>query len=59
MGKVHAAAATVTIRKAADMTPARRKNVARWLREQARFLERHASELSPRFTARLLYRRPE
>lgn len=60
MGKVKEhAAAIVTIRRASDMTPKGRKEVARWLRRQALFFERHADQLSPRFTARYLYSRAE
>jgi hypothetical protein len=38
------------------MTKRGRKDVARWLRRQAGFLERHADQLSHRFTARYIYR---
>lgn len=49
-------AAIVTIKDAQDMTPEGRKDIARWLRRQAAFLEKHAEELSNRYTARYLYR---
>jgi hypothetical protein len=48
-------AAIVTIHKAANMTPAGRKRIAKWIRKQADFLEQNAKELSPRYTARYLY----
>ena len=48
-------AAIVTIKDAARMTPKGRRDIARWLRRQAHFLEKYAKELSPRFTARYLY----
>ena len=53
--KKEKSAAVVTIRDAADMTPKGRKEVARWLRRQAAFLEKYSEQLSSRFTARYLY----
>lgn len=55
MAKEHAAA-IITIKDAAKMTARGRRDIARWLRRHASFLERHASEFSARFTARYLYR---
>jgi hypothetical protein len=55
-GRKEESAAIVTIKRAADMSAKGRRDIARWLRRQAMFLERHAKELSPRFTARYLYR---
>lgn len=49
------AAAVVTIRRASEMTPEGRKEVAAWLRRQARLLLDHADDLSDRHTARYLY----
>jgi hypothetical protein len=49
-------AAIVKIKRAAHMSPKGRKDIARWLRRQAAFLEGHAKELSDRFTARYIYR---
>ncbi|WP_165435410.1 hypothetical protein [Bradyrhizobium sp. Leo121] len=49
-------AATVVIRDASDMTERGRREVALWLRRQARFLEKHADSLSRRYRARYLYR---
>lgn len=48
------AAATLTIHHPADMSAKGRRAVATWLRKQATYLERHAKELAPRFTARYL-----
>ena len=49
------AAATVTIRDAAHMTPRGRKAIAKWLRSRATLLEKHGDLLAPRFTARYSY----
>ncbi len=54
--KKRVAAAIVTIRRAHDMTPRGRSALAKWLRQQARFLEQYGAELGSRFTARYLYR---
>lgn len=48
-------AATITIRRAADMSPKGRKAIANWMRRQARFLEKKADKLAARFTARYMY----
>ena len=48
-------AAVVTIFAAPEMTSEGRKNVVKWLRQQARFLEKYGPELAARFTARYLY----
>lgn len=49
------AAAVITIRDAADMTPSGRKSIALWMRRQADFLVREGDNLSNRYTARYLY----
>lgn len=49
-------AATLTVHRASDMTPLGRKQVAQWLREQARFLVRSGADYSRRYTARYYYR---
>lgn len=54
--KKEVAAAIVTIRRAADMTPAGRRAVAAWLRAQAGGLIKHGKEYDVRFTGRYLYR---
>jgi hypothetical protein len=56
MAKKEQSAAIVTIKRASEMTPKGRRDIARWLRRQASFLEKYAKQLSPRFTARYLYR---
>lgn len=48
-------AAVLTIKDAADMTDEGRRQVAKWLRKQARWLEEAGQEYSPRFRARYLY----
>jgi len=52
----HQSAAIITIRDAAKMSVKGRRSIAAWMRKQAMFFERYAKELSPRFTARYLYR---
>ena len=49
-------AAIVTIFKASDMTKRGRKQIADWLRKQAKTLEQNADQLANRYTARYLYR---
>jgi hypothetical protein len=49
-------AAIVTIKDASKMSASGRKAVAAWLRRQASFLLSHSKQLSPRFTARYLYK---
>lgn len=48
-------AAIITVFAAEKMTPAARRRIAGWMREQAKFLEKHRKEFSPRFRARYLY----
>jgi hypothetical protein len=48
-------AAIVTIKDAPEMSKRGRKLVAKWLRQQADFLEKEGDNLSKRFTARYLY----
>jgi len=43
---------TVTVHRAADMTPTGRKQIAAWLRRQASFLETEGEKCAKRFTAR-------
>jgi len=47
--------ATLTIRRAADMTPEGRHRIAVWIRKQAAFLLHNSKELGPLFAARYLY----
>lgn len=49
-------AAILTLKDAPLMNKRGRKNIAAWLRRQAGFLEKHADQLSNRFTARYIYR---
>ncbi len=44
--------ATVTLRGASKLTPRGRKQLAAWLRKEAKHLERCGREYAPRFTAR-------
>ena len=48
-------AAILTIKDAARMTPKGRKEIAQWLRIQAKNVERDGEEYARRFTARYLY----
>lgn len=49
-------AAVVTVFRAPDMTLSGRRAIARWLRQQAIYIERYANNLAAeRFTARYLY----
>ena len=50
------AAAIFTIKRPADMTLRGRKQIAKWLRRQADFLEEAGDEMSDRFRARYMYR---
>lgn len=52
--KLHTAA-IVTIYGAPRMNWEGKRKIARWLRRQADFLEKHNKELSERFTARWEY----
>jgi hypothetical protein len=49
-------AAVVTVFDAPKMDKRGRKRVAKWLREQAEFLEQYGQEFAGRFTARYLYK---
>lgn len=49
-------AAIVTVRDADKMTKVGRKKIAKWLRQQAGFIEQHGQEFAGRFTARYLYK---
>jgi hypothetical protein len=53
--KKEESAVILTIKDAPDMTAKGRRQIAAWLRRQAGFLEKHAKELAPRYTARYLY----
>ena len=44
--------ATIVVHRAADMTPAGRKEIADWLRRQVAFIETEGEKCSSRFTAR-------
>ena len=57
MPKSERAVATFTIHGAARMTPAGRKFIATWLRDQATNLLRDGDKYSERFTARYINRR--
>lgn len=48
-------AAVLTIRRASDMTPKGRREIARWLDQQKGFLLKNPGELAARYTARYLY----
>lgn len=52
-------AVILTVKEAADMTPEGKKEIARWLRRQAKNLEQYGTEYASRFTARYLYREDE
>lgn len=56
---VEKSAAALTIHRAGDMTEKGRKDIAKWLRRQARFLEQDGEVYSSRFTARYLYTEKE
>lgn len=49
-------AAVLTIKDAQRMTPKGRKDVAEWLREQARFLVEFGTEYAPRYRSRYMDR---
>ena len=49
-------AAIVTVHHAHNMTKKGRKDIAKWLRRQADFLEQDGDKYAARFTARYLYR---
>lgn len=48
-------AAIITVHDAENMTAKGRRDIAKWMRRQADFLEQHGKEFSKRFTARYLY----
>lgn len=48
-------AAVVTIRNPGCMTSLGRKAVAKWLRKEAEYLEKHWNLMAPRYTARFRY----
>lgn len=52
-------AVILTVKDAQIMTPEGKKEIARWLRRQAKMLEQHGNEYATRFTARYLYREGE
>lgn len=54
--KTSKSAAILTVKDAPIMTKRGRKQIAAWLRRQAKFLESHGPEFASRFTARYLYR---
>jgi hypothetical protein len=49
-------AAIITIKDAPEMTRRGRREIAKWMRRQADFLESDGTAFSKRFTARYLYR---
>ena len=49
------AAAILTIRDAADMTPEGRKDIAAWLKQQAKDLVKYGDDYSGELRARYLY----
>jgi len=56
MKRTEKSAAVLTIRDAPQMTSRGQKDIAKWLRRQADFLETNAKDLSSTFRARYLYR---
>jgi hypothetical protein len=44
--------ARLVLQKPSELPQAHRRNIANWLRRQARFLEKSADKMSTRFTAR-------
>lgn len=53
--KKEKAAAIVTIRRAKDMSPRGRKDIAAWLQMHAKHILKHGDNYSPRFTGRFIY----
>jgi len=49
-------AAILTIKKASDMSLRGKKDIAEWLRNQAKNLLKHGKLYSDKFTARYLYK---
>jgi len=49
-------AAILTIKDANNMTPKGRKQVAEWLKEEAKNLIKHGKDYNKRFTARYIYK---
>lgn len=52
----HKAAAIITIKKAGKMTKRGRRNIARWLRDQADYLEEFGNNYGPLFRSRYLHK---
>lgn len=48
-------AAILTVKRAAEMTPKGRREIAKWLRRHADMLVRDGKDYSARFTGRYLY----
>ncbi len=48
-------AAILTIKEAHNMTEQGRKEIAKWIRDQADSLEQHGENYSKKFTGRYLY----
>ena len=48
-------AAVLTIKRAGDMTPQGRRDIAAWLRMHARHIVAHGKEYAPTFRGRYLY----
>jgi hypothetical protein len=53
--KTEKSAAIVTVHNVDDLSAQGKKDIANWLRRQARIIEKHADELEGRYTARYLY----
>ena len=51
--------AILTVRRAAEMHPELRKDIATWLRRQATYLEKDASYYAPVFRARYITHGPQ
>lgn len=53
--KKEKSAAVITIFDPADLSTKGRKDIARWMREQATFLEKYNKEMASRYRARYIY----
>jgi len=56
MSKRPTSSVTITIHDAPDMTKEATKEIAKWMRRHASFLEKQPRDLAKRFTARYMYR---
>jgi hypothetical protein len=48
-------AATIVVRRFADMTPEGRKAIVKWMRKQASWIDKYGDKLAVQFTARYYY----